>query len=310
MNVSVVIPLYNKAATLERALSSALGQAYAPAEILVIDDGSTDGGGARVQSVADPRVRLIRQTNGGVSAARNRGVHEAQSDWVAFLDADDEWLPGFLDQLCSAARQDPDVGTVFSNMRLSNSNTAWLGGQRGGRLDNYFDFFVAHQGHGMSSSSTLVKRRLLQQVGGFPQGVTHGEDLDTWARLAWEAPVAYVAEVLAIYHVTGSPRAMDVSHTVIAAGLQRCLRSARDRLRQHRVSPSLRRATRSYAQMLALMVARELKDAGDGRGAFESVLEAFPPAASARDIHFYATALVRSLCPAGLLAIQRRCRQT
>src|ERR1035441_8596585 len=97
MSISVVIPLYNKAPYVGRALSSVFRQTIQDFECIVVDDGSTDGGGDLVEKMSDPRLRLVRQANGGVSRARNQGINLARHPLIAFLDADDEWLPGFLE---------------------------------------------------------------------------------------------------------------------------------------------------------------------------------------------------------------------
>ena len=94
--VSVVVPLYNKEPYIGRALDSILAQTLAEIEVIVVDDGSTDGGAGVVSARRDPRVRLIRQDNAGPGAARNRGVREARADLVGWLDADDSWEPGYL----------------------------------------------------------------------------------------------------------------------------------------------------------------------------------------------------------------------
>jgi glycosyltransferase involved in cell wall biosynthesis len=98
VRVSVVVPLYNKTLWVERCLDSILRQNYADFEVIVVDDGSTDGGEKKVEGLRDPRVRLIRQSNAGPGAARNRGVKEARGEFVAMLDADDAWDPGYLSE--------------------------------------------------------------------------------------------------------------------------------------------------------------------------------------------------------------------
>jgi hypothetical protein len=305
MKIAVVIPLYNKRETILRCLDSVRAQTRRPDEIVVVDDGSTDGGAEQVASWTGPDLRMVRQPNGGVAAARNRGVAEAASEWVAFLDADDEWLPGFLAATAHAAARQGDAGVVFTNLRLSTSRTAWLPGGPGGVLQDYFAFFVANRGHGMSASSVLVRREVLLRAGGFPAGRTHGEDLDTWTRLAWETRVAYVPEVLAIYHVIGSTRAMDAGRRPVAAGLAHCVQMCRERLRDGRVPVALRRSTRAYAQMLSVMCARELKDAGDAAGALRALGMTFPPAATPRALRLHVGAFLRSACPAALLNLLR-----
>src|SRR5207249_4329253 len=119
MNVSVVIPLYNKAPFVRRALDSVLAQTHRALEVLVVDDGSTDGGGAVVAACPDPRVRLITQPNAGPGPARNRGLDEAAGPLVAFLDADDEWLPNYL-ETCVALleRHGPDIACVSTGYFL------------------------------------------------------------------------------------------------------------------------------------------------------------------------------------------------
>ena len=95
--VSVVIPLYNKAPYIDRALRSVLAQTFQDFEVIIVDDGSTDGGAKIVKSTTDKRIKLIQQKNSGVSAARNRGIQESKSKLIAFLDADDEWKSRFLE---------------------------------------------------------------------------------------------------------------------------------------------------------------------------------------------------------------------
>ncbi len=99
MSFSVIIPLYNKAGTIARAIQSVLHQTVQAFEIVVVNDGSEDGGPAIVQDFNDPRIRLLNQANRGVSAARNLGIRESRFELIAFLDADDEWLPTYLEHV-------------------------------------------------------------------------------------------------------------------------------------------------------------------------------------------------------------------
>nr|WP_298561232.1 glycosyltransferase family A protein [uncultured Prevotella sp.] len=94
--ISVVIPLYNKEASIKQSLMSVLSQSYQDFEVVIVDDGSTDNSVAKVEEIQDSRIRLIRQENGGPSKARNTGVKNAKGEWVLFLDADDELLPNAL----------------------------------------------------------------------------------------------------------------------------------------------------------------------------------------------------------------------
>ena len=202
MRVAVVIPLYNKAPYIGRALRSVLVQTRPPDEVIVVDDGSTDGGREVVKALGTGTVKLISQANAGVSAARNRGVSEANSDMIAFLDADDEWHPRFLERCAGAAERFPEAVAVFTNFRRSSSRRPELERCNAGpvMLDDYFAFAVRNRGLGMWSSAVMIRRDVLLEVGGFPEGETLGEDLDTWTRLAWSGSVVYVPEVLAIYH--------------------------------------------------------------------------------------------------------------
>ena len=109
MKFSIVVPLYNKAPYIETALRSVLDQSIADFEVIVVDDGSTDGGAEIVRALDDPRITVIRQTNGGVSRARNVGISMAQGEWVAFFDADDWMHPEYFATLIEAQRLHPDA---------------------------------------------------------------------------------------------------------------------------------------------------------------------------------------------------------
>lgn len=204
--ISVIIPLYNKAGSIAQALDSVMAQECQDFEVIVVDDGSTDGGAAVVENYADPRIRMVRQENAGVSAARNRGIEEAKGEYVAFLDADDVWMPGFLSEIVALQKEFPQCRAQATNY-VFNSNGAKsptilrkipFGGERG-VLVNYFE--VASCSHPpVWTSAVCIERRLLQEIGGFPVGIKSGEDLLTWARVAVRTDWAYSMRAMAQYN--------------------------------------------------------------------------------------------------------------
>ena len=159
--VSIVIPLYDKADVLMETLTCVQSQTVRDFEVIVIDDGSTDGGGALVEAVADPRFRLLRQENLGVSAARNRGILESQTQWVAFLDADDIWLSTHLADLLSAV-EDPEVIGAFNNFIFESRGLPSVASVvPSQRVGDYFSFALANGGYPIHTSSVLFRREQL-----------------------------------------------------------------------------------------------------------------------------------------------------
>ena len=132
--ISVVIPLYNKQLEIGAAVRSALAQTRPPQEIIVVDDGSTDGGAEIVRAIGSPLVRLVRQSNAGVCAARNRGIAESTGEYIALLDADDAWEPGFLAEIAAMIREFPGCGlycTAFSIISHDGTYPAPTPSERG-----------------------------------------------------------------------------------------------------------------------------------------------------------------------------------
>ena len=209
---SVVIPLYNKQQTIDRAVRSVLNQTVQDFEIVVVNDGSTDRGPEVVEAITDPRIRLVHQMNQGVSAARNRGVAESKAELTAFLDADDFWEPGFLEEISVLCGSYPGCGIYATRYSFCRGEDRWpaivrlLSGLDEGDRGLLRDYFkVASISHPpVCSSATCVRKGALLEVGGFPVGVTSGEDLLTWARLAVRHPVAYSMRVQATFYLGDS----------------------------------------------------------------------------------------------------------
>lgn len=192
--IAVVIPTRDRAAVLRRALDSVLGQTAPPAQCLVVDDGSSDGTEALVRQCY-PGVTYLKQPPRGVSAARNLGIRHAAADWVAFLDSDDCWMPGKLEKQVRALH-----GTGYA---ICHTEEIWV---RHGRRVNPMR---KHRKRGgwiyrhclprcvISPSTSMVRRDVLESVGGFDEALPACEDYDLWLRLCARYPVLLLDEALA-----------------------------------------------------------------------------------------------------------------
>lgn len=205
-NISIIVPLYNKSTYISRALESILLQTYQNYEILVINDGSTDGGENIVKSyiIENPgKITLINQKNQGVSVARNTGIKHAQGELIAFLDADDEWDSEFLETIISLKEKYPCAGIyatayyqqdevsrkrILIQHKFSNKSSRTI-------LSSYFKA-ISLGPHPIMTSGVVVPRKILNKIGGFENGMPLGEDLLLWAKIALYYPIAYFAEPL------------------------------------------------------------------------------------------------------------------
>lgn len=206
--ISVVIPLYNKEQSIAFTLQTVLKQTFQDFEIVIVDDGSMDHSVEEVKKVTDSRIRLIHQPNAGVSAARNRGIEEAQGEYIAFLDADDEWKPEYLETQYNLTQRYPECSVFACNYEFRNMQghvqstiirkLSFTGEY--GILSNYFE--VASCSHPpLWTSAVMVKKDAIQSVGGFPVGIKSGEDLLTWARLACRYIIAFARTSHVIYNL-------------------------------------------------------------------------------------------------------------
>jgi len=210
-NISVVIAAFNAAGFIDRALKSVLDQTLPADEVIIVDDGSTDETAAKIKTWGPP-VRYIFQENAGVSAARNTGIQSAQGDWIAFLDADDEWSNEKLARQAALLQRNPQLvwtgGNYLRCLCAENRQGPAEEPQKIARLldnrdyfDRYFQAFI-RQGGGWTGTM-LVKRSVLIEAGGFQTGLYHGqEDIDLWWRIAYRYPrFGYDPQPLATYHL-------------------------------------------------------------------------------------------------------------
>ncbi|MFA6582917.1 MAG: glycosyltransferase family A protein [Elusimicrobiaceae bacterium] len=206
IRISVIIPLYNKAAHIKRALDSVLNQTEQDFEIIVIDDGSTDAGEDIVKTYADPRIKYFRQENQGVSVARNNGIKQAQADFVSFLDADDEYLPKFLETVLRLRKNYPQAGLYSTAYQIQEPNGKTKKPQYKaippfpweGIIPDYFESALGTQP--CWTSAVAVPKQVFEKAGYFPPGEKLGEDLDTWFRIALKYPVIFSNYRGAVYH--------------------------------------------------------------------------------------------------------------
>lgn len=205
--VSVVIPLYNKSPYIARALNSVLAQSFQDFEVIVVNDGSTDGGEEIVSAYNDIRIHLINQKNQGVSAARNHGIDAARAELIAFLDADDEWLPEYLNTILRLRKKYPEAGmyttarySIYPDGSKSVSHCSGIPNNWEGIIPSVFKSAALDGSFPGVTSSTAVPKKVLTKIGFFPEGVSMSEDTDTWGKIGLYYKNAHSSKPLAIYY--------------------------------------------------------------------------------------------------------------
>lgn len=223
--ISVVIPTYNAARYVGAAVDSVLAQTFTDLEVLVVDDGSEDNTREVLAPYGQP-VRYLYQENAGVSAARNLGIAKSRGRYVAFLDADDTWLPGKLELQRSALTCMPGVGACYSAHIVADEDLSPLGVQRSPRRAGALEDLLFRGNVVGTPSTVIVERELLERVGGFDPAFSQCADWDMWVRVARHTEFAYIGEPLVTYrqHANNMSRNIrlleDDSLRVIRKGLE------------------------------------------------------------------------------------------
>lgn len=202
MKVSVIVPLYNREATIGQALRSVLEQSVPPSEVIVVDDGSVDGSAKVVRAIADPRLRYLYQANAGAGAARNRGLEVAQGDWVALLDSDDWWLPTRIASAAAAVAADDRIEFLQAN-RLH----AYADGRSAPGLsalpEQLADASWLLSGFAIKTSAVMIRRDLIERLQlRFPTDQKTCEDYHLfWRAVMFARAVGYTREADVIIRV-------------------------------------------------------------------------------------------------------------
>ena len=198
-SVAVVIPAYNAAKTIGETLRSLVSQTYPDFEAVVVDDGSSDCTAHIAASVADARIRVLRTTNGGVSAARNRGIRVTESEYVAFLDADDLWHPEKLARQVAAMQSAPSFGMcVTGSIRIDDCGRD-MGTMPLRTTDRPGEALLLNSMIVGCLSSGMVRRAVLDDVGWFDHRFSQAADFDLWLRLSTATGFLVLPEPLVRY---------------------------------------------------------------------------------------------------------------
>lgn len=273
VKISVVIPLYNKEPHIKKTLNSVINQTIQDFEIIVVDDGSTDKSIQIVKNLDNSKIRLITQENSGVSMARNRGISASKSELIAFLDADDEWKPNYLETILRLRASYPCAGlyaTSIKNEFIENVVTNLNEELRKlvpkeGLLLSYFKIYKS--GNALfGTCSVTVPRKIFSEIGGFQAGFWWGEDIDMWGRIALKYPIAYSSKVCAIYYQNVVNSAVERRKPV---EIHPFVKTTREALKSDQVQKDQIKDLEEYIGFLEMFTAKHNIKAGDRSLAFK-----------------------------------------
>jgi glycosyltransferase involved in cell wall biosynthesis len=303
--VSVIVPAFNAKPWIAEALTSVLSQTVPPGEVIVVDDGSTDGTPEAVRQFGSS-VRYERRANSGAGAARNLGLRLAKGEYVAFLDADDLWLPEKLEKQLNLFSANPDIAWAYCDSYIFSDREPGVMTRVGRHLklrDGYI-FESLLLGDFIASPTPIVHRDVFARVGGFvqqPSWVVFAEDWDMWLRIAQHHPVGLVNEPLTKYRLTPSGKSRSAAgpwrHMVVMEVVNRAIRG------NPAVSAGLAKRARHRACLSSAerMIARQ-----ETEEARNVILAALSYRVSARALAY----LVMTFCPCRVQDTIRHARRT
>ena len=255
--LSVIIPCYNHAEALSEAIHSVRTQGWPDVEIIVVDDGSTDETQRLLYELHGSDLRCLRQQNQGPAAARNTGIRAARGDWIAFLDADDYWLPGKLAAQFEMLARHPEARFSYGGVRLRASD--------GSEQEVKCDFgdrpllLVLLQGSRLFTTTVIVRRDSLEETGLFHTELRTGEDWDLWLRLATHYPGVGVPRPLAVRRASTTNYPLQLLESCTLTVLERLFSCAET----HALWPQLQaQKDRVYAWQYAVLAKSYVRKAG------------------------------------------------
>ena len=209
LKCSVIVPLYNKVGSIQRTIDSILAQTLTDFEVIIVDDGSTDGSTQVTAKCTDSRVRIVSQVNAGPGAARNRGISESCGEYLAFLDADDEWLPEFLEQAVSIIKDDEAlISFGYADPTNKDNSISAFWDKRGVQTGSYSldnatspEFAVALLSY-ITPCTTLARAEIVKKYGCFndKDRCVYGEDAHLWLKVILNEKVSVTRNKLVIVH--------------------------------------------------------------------------------------------------------------
>ena len=196
--ISIIIPLFNKELFIKQTLLSVLNQTFSEFEIIIINDGSTDKSVTIINDIDDKRITLYTTKNKGVSYARNYGISKANTDLIAFLDADDLWEPNHLENLHTLYTNFPNCGLYATNYHKQFFYGKKIKTHFNGVSKDHFgiidDYFLASTSDSIAwSSAVMIPKKIFHELGGFDEAMRSGQDTDLWIRIALNKSIAFSA---------------------------------------------------------------------------------------------------------------------
>jgi glycosyltransferase involved in cell wall biosynthesis len=216
--VSVIIPAHNAEPFLAQSLDSVFAQTYTNFETIVIDDGSNDGTAEVVryyQRIYPGKIKLIQKKNGGPASARNAGIKEAKGEYIAFLDADDLWLPSKLKkQVDYFEKQNSTVGMVYTDVRKFDNEGIWLVNRHRSKFVSGSIYKILLKSNMISNLSVMVRKKCFDHVGFFDENEDIIEDCDMWLRIALKFDIGFLDEILGLYRQHPQGRSKNIEKTI------------------------------------------------------------------------------------------------